>query len=106
MTDLITLLKADLELAAQSLRCEPVNRNLNTLTCKHCKRQWYFEPPDRSTCKVLFERQSTTARNHHKPYVVALLKIAEAFEMKDGFDAMAATRAALDELAEALGAKP
>jgi len=27
----------------QIIRCEPINRNLNTLTCKHCGRSWYFE---------------------------------------------------------------
>jgi len=53
-------------------------------------------------------KEFMTARNHHKPYVVALLKIAEAenqFEHGPAsiFEYHRAIRAALAELAEALG---
>ena len=44
-----------------------------------------------------------TARNHHKPYVVALLKIAEASASPTAEGCFLLVRAALAELAEALG---
>jgi hypothetical protein len=60
-------------------RCEPENPNLNTLTCKYCKRQWYFEPGYgwRQSCPVQSERNVTLIANA-LPAILTALRAAEA----------------------------
>jgi|SRR6185369_3884119 len=133
MTPLIQILKADLE---QEAKATPAPWIAETSTPEDCVL-WGPSPEDkflanvgsdnivpiattdqeRAEARVLFDidvnnaNLTATARNHHKPYVVALLKIAELTkrEMTGMFDKecreeLYDIRAALAELAEALGA--
>ena len=95
-----TLLTRLEELKLRS-RCEPENRNLNTLTCKHCKRQWWFDDQMAwmQTCATQ-QAENIKAWDNAAPALIAIARAAH--DAKDCLacvcDSCEALRSALAEV--------